>query len=201
MNCDRHRRRSPSDVIDVASGVTAEPPAYPPSWSSAGGRRGRHRRDTVWRTLPRRARRHPVGVQDWPGRGAIIRSHAAGTGAPLDDGRPRDPSCCGPGPAAGYGRRPDLPRRLLELRPPGPAPGAQRGPSSLRRPGPAAHPRQLLIGEGKLRGPGDPPQGPTRRVLAGTGWSRWSWPRRRAWPRSTGPSRCRRCSRSRCTTP
>ena len=42
----------------------------------------------------------PVGVQDLARlQGAIVRSHAAGTGAPLDDAhRPRASSCCGPGP-------------------------------------------------------------------------------------------------------
>ena len=110
----------------------------------------------------------PVRVQDLARlQGAIIRSHAAGTGAPLDDATVRAILLLRARTlAAGYsGVRPDLPRRLLELLSLGllpvvPGKGSVGASGDLAQ---LAHLAQPLIGEGKLRGPGDPPAGPAQR--------------------------------------
>ena len=114
----------------------------------------------------------PVPVQDLARlQGAIVRSHAAGTGVPLDDPTVRAILLLRARTlAAGYsGVRPDLPRRLLELLglgllPVVPAKGSVGASGDLAQ---LAHLAQPLIGEGRLRGPGDPPEGrPSAEVLA-----------------------------------
>ena len=113
-----------------------------------------------------------VGEQDLRAlQGAIIVSHAAGTGEPLDDATVRAVLLLRARTlAAGYsGVRPDLPRRLLELLDLGllpviPGKGSVGASGDLAQ---LAHLAQPLIGEGRLRGPGDGPQGrPAAEVLA-----------------------------------
>jgi histidine ammonia-lyase len=113
-----------------------------------------------------------VGEQDLRTlQGAIIVSHAAGTGEPLDDATVRAVLLLRARTlAAGYsGVRPDLPRRLLELLDLGllpviPGKGSVGASGDLAQ---LAHLAQPLIGEGRLRGPGDGPQGrPAAQVLA-----------------------------------
>jgi histidine ammonia-lyase len=94
---------------------------------------------------------------------AIIVSHAAGTGEPLDDAAVRAILLLRARTlAAGYsGVRTDLPARLLELLERGllpviPGKGSVGASGDLAQ---LAHLAQPLIGEGRLRGPGDPPRG------------------------------------------
>jgi histidine ammonia-lyase len=102
---------------------------------------------------------------------AIIRSHAAGTGEPLGDEVVRALLLLRARTlAAGYsGVRPVLPQRLLELLglgllPVVPGKGSVGASGDLAQ---LAHLAQPLIGEGRLRGPGDPPRGrPAAEVLA-----------------------------------
>jgi len=114
----------------------------------------------------------PVGAGDLARlQGAIVRSHAAGTGMPLDDAAVRAILLLRARTlAAGYsGVRADLPRRLLELLSLGllpvvPSKGSVGASGDLAQ---LAHLAQPLIGEGRLRGPGDPPRGrPSAEVLA-----------------------------------
>src|SRR6516165_156862 len=103
--------------------------------------------------------------------GAIVRSHAAGTGEPLDDAAVRALLLLRARTlAAGYsGVRPDLPQRLLQLLDLGllpviPGKGSVGASGDLAQ---LAHLAQPLIGEGRLRGPGDPLGGrPAAHVLA-----------------------------------
>ena len=103
--------------------------------------------------------------------GAIIRSHAAAAGDPLDDATVRALLLLRARTlAAGYsGVRPDLPARLIELLnrnllPVVPGKGSVGASGDLAQ---LAHLAQPLIGEGRLRGPGDPPEGrPAAEVLA-----------------------------------
>ena len=95
--------------------------------------------------------------------GAIVRSHAAATGEPLDDATVRALLLLRARTlAAGYsGVRPQLPARLIELLnlgllPVVPGKGSVGASGDLAQ---LAHLAQPLIGEGRLRGPGDPPQG------------------------------------------
>jgi histidine ammonia-lyase len=113
-----------------------------------------------------------VGEQDLARlQGAIVRSHAAGTGDPLGDGTVRALLLLRARTlAAGYsGVRPELPARLLELLnrnllPVIPGKGSVGASGDLAQ---LAHLAQPLIGEGRLRGPGDPPDGrPAAEVLA-----------------------------------
>ncbi len=113
-----------------------------------------------------------VGERDLAAlQGAIIRSHAAGTGEPLDDPTVRALLLLRARTlAAGYsGVRPLLPQRLLELLNRGllpviPGKGSVGASGDLAQ---LAHLAQPLIGEGRLRGPGDPPAGrPAAEVLA-----------------------------------
>ena len=102
---------------------------------------------------------------------AIIVSHAAGAGAPLDDATVRAMLLLRARTlAAGYsGVRVDLPARLIELLnlnllPVVPGKGSVGASGDLAQ---LAHLAQPLIGEGRLRAPGDPPQGrPAGQVLA-----------------------------------
>jgi histidine ammonia-lyase len=102
--------------------------------------------------------------------GAIVMSHAAGTGEPLDDATVRAVLLLRARTlAAGYsGVRPDLPRRLLRflelgLLPVIPRQGSVGASGDLAQ---LAHLAQPLIGEGRLRGPGDGPRGrPAGEVL------------------------------------
>ena len=102
--------------------------------------------------------------------GAIIRSHAAAAGDPLDDATVRALLLLRARTlAAGYsGVRPDLPARLIELLnrnllPVVPGKGSVGASGDLAQ---LAHLAQPLIGEGRLRGPGDPPEGrPAAEVL------------------------------------
>ena len=101
---------------------------------------------------------------------AIIVSHAAGTGEPLDDAAVRAILLLRARTlAAGYsGVRPELPRRLLQLLnlnllPVVPGKGSVGASGDLAQ---LAHLAQPLIGEGRLRGPGDGPDGrPSAEVL------------------------------------
>jgi histidine ammonia-lyase len=103
--------------------------------------------------------------------GAIIRSHAAGTGAPLDDPAVRGLLLLRARTlAAGYsGVRFELPSRLIDmlnrnLLPVVPGKGSVGASGDLAQ---LAHLAQPLIGEGRLRGPGDPAVGrPAAEVLA-----------------------------------
>src|SRR6202020_3292723 len=117
----------------------------------------------------------PVGEEDLTTlQGAIVRSHAAAIGEPLDDRTVRALLLLRARTlAAGYsGVRADLPARLLELLTLGllpvvPSKGSVGASGDLAQ---LAHLAQPLIGEGRLRGPGDPPQGrPSAEVLAGHG--------------------------------
>ena len=102
---------------------------------------------------------------------AIVVSHAAGTGAPLQDDCVRAILLLRARTlAAGYsGVRLELPRRLLEmldlgLLPVIPGKGSVGASGDLAQ---LAHLAQPLIGAGRLRGPGDGPQGrPASEVLA-----------------------------------
>ena len=113
-----------------------------------------------------------VGEQDLARlQGAIVRSHAAGTGDPLDDQAVRAILLLRARTlAAGYsGVRADLPARLIELLnlnllPVIPGKGSVGASGDLAQ---LAHLAQPLIGEGRLRGTGDPPRGrPAAEVLA-----------------------------------
>jgi histidine ammonia-lyase len=103
--------------------------------------------------------------------GAIVVSHAAGTGEPLDDATVRAILLLRARTlAAGYsGVRPELPRRLLQLLDLGllpvvPGKGSVGASGDLAQ---LAHLAQPLIGEGRLRRPGDGPDGrPAAEVLA-----------------------------------
>jgi histidine ammonia-lyase len=103
--------------------------------------------------------------------GAIVMSHAAGAGEPLDDATVRAALLLRARTlAAGYsGVRAELPRRLLHLLDLGllpviPGKGSVGASGDLAQ---LAHLAQPLIGEGRLRGPGDGPDGrPAAAVLA-----------------------------------
>jgi histidine ammonia-lyase len=105
-----------------------------------------------------------VGEQDLRTlQAAIIMSHSAATGAPLDDATVRALLLLRAQTlAAGYsGVRADLPRRLLQLLDLGllpviPGKGSVGASGDLAQ---LAHLAQPLIGEGRLRGPGDGPLG------------------------------------------
>ncbi len=113
-----------------------------------------------------------VGEQDLRRlQGAIVLSHAAGTGEPLDDATVRAVLLLRARTlAAGYsGVRPELPRRLLlflelGLLPVIPGKGSVGASGDLAQ---LAHLAQPLIGEGRLRGPGDGPQGRVAREVLG----------------------------------
>ena len=106
----------------------------------------------------------PVGEADLTTlQGAIVRSHAAAIGAPLDDETVRAILLLRARTlAAGYsGVRADLPARLLELLsldllPVIPGKGSVGASGDLAQ---LAHLAQPLIGEGRLRSPGDPAAG------------------------------------------
>jgi histidine ammonia-lyase len=106
--------------------------------------------------------------------GAIVRSHAAGTGTPLPDDTIRALLLLRARTlAAGYsGVRAILPERLLDmlrrgLLPVIPGKGSVGASGDLAQ---LAHLAQPLIGEGRLREPGGPPEGrPAREVLASHG--------------------------------
>jgi len=113
-----------------------------------------------------------VGVRDLERlQGAIVRSHAAGTGEPLGDDAVRALLLLRARTlAAGYsGVRVELPARLIEmlnlgLLPVVPGKGSVGASGDLAQ---LAHLAQTLIGEGRLRGPGDPAGGrPAAEVLA-----------------------------------
>src|ERR1035441_1251180 len=113
-----------------------------------------------------------VGEQDLTRlQAAIVVSHAAGTGAPLDDETVRAILLLRARTlAAGYsGVRTELPGRLLELLECGllpviPGKGSVGASGDLAQ---LAHLAQPLIGEGRLRAPGDGLRAPsTDRVLA-----------------------------------
>ena len=113
-----------------------------------------------------------VGARDLETlQGAIVRSHAAGTGEPLDDAAVRAVLLLRARTlAAGYsGVRVDLPARLIEmlglgLLPVVPGKGSVGASGDLAQ---LAHLAQTLIGEGRLRGPGDSLHGlPAAEVLA-----------------------------------
>ena len=113
----------------------------------------------------------PVGEADLTTlQGAIVRSHAAAVGAPLDDETVRAILLLRARTlAAGYsGVRADLPARLLELLsldllPVIPGKGSVGASGDLAQ---LAHLAQPLIGEGRLRSPGDPATGrPAGEVL------------------------------------
>ena len=101
---------------------------------------------------------------------AIIVSHAAGTGEPLGDAAVRAILLLRARTlAAGFsGVRAELPRRLLQflnlnLLPVVPGKGSVGASGDLAQ---LAHLAEPLIGEGRLRGPGDPPDGrPAQEVL------------------------------------
>jgi histidine ammonia-lyase len=113
-----------------------------------------------------------VGEQDLTRlQGAIVRSHAAATGTPLDDPAVRALLLLRARTlAAGYsGVRADVPARLIELLrrdllPVVPGKGSVGASGDLAQ---LAHLAQPLIGEGRLRAPGDPlPGRPAAEVLA-----------------------------------
>src|SRR5207245_817141 len=105
-----------------------------------------------------------VGARDLERlQGAIVRSHAAGTGESLDDAAVRAVLLLRARTlAAGYsGVRVDLPARLSEmlnlgLLPVVPGKGSVGASGDLAQ---LAHLAQTLIGEGRLRGQGDPLRG------------------------------------------
>jgi histidine ammonia-lyase len=114
----------------------------------------------------------PVGEQDLTAlQGAIVRSHAAGIGEPLADEAVRALLLLRARTlAAGYsGVRAELPARLLDLLdadllPVIPGKGSVGASGDLAQ---LAHLAQPLIGEGRLRSPGDGPAGrPAAEVLA-----------------------------------
>jgi len=116
-----------------------------------------------------------VGEQDLRRlQSAIVLSHAAGTGEPLDDATVRAVLLLRARTlAAGYsGVRPELPRRLLQflelgLLPVIPGQGSVGASGDLAQ---LAHLAQPLIGAGRLRGPGGGPQGrPAAEVLGSRG--------------------------------
>ncbi len=115
-----------------------------------------------------------VGEQDLRRlQGAIVVSHSAGTGEPLDDATVRAVLLLRARTlAAGYsGVRPELPQRLLQfldlgLLPVIPGKGSVGASGDLAQ---LAHLAQPLIGEGRLRSPGDGPQGQAREVLGSRG--------------------------------
>src|SRR5215467_9432285 len=116
-----------------------------------------------------------VGVRDLERlQGAIVRSHAAGTGEPLGDAAVRALLLLRARTlAAGYsGVRVELPARLIEmlnlgLLPVIPGKGSVGASGDLAQ---LAHLAQSLIGEGRLRGPDDEPGGrPAGEVLAEQG--------------------------------
>src|SRR5580658_3372137 len=106
----------------------------------------------------------PVGEADLTTlQGAVVRSHAAAVGVPLDDQTVRAVLLLRARTlAAGYsGVRVDLPARLLELLsldllPVIPGKGSVGASGDLAQ---LAHLAQPLIGEGRLRAPGDPATG------------------------------------------
>ena len=113
----------------------------------------------------------PVGEADLTAlQGAIVRSHAAAVGVPLDDQTVRAILLLRARTlAAGYsGVRAELPARLLELLerdllPVIPGKGSVGASGDLAQ---LAHLAQPLIGEGRLRAPGDPSAGqPAAEVL------------------------------------
>src|SRR5580693_3864117 len=113
----------------------------------------------------------PIGDADLTTlQGAIVRSHAAGTGVPLDDQVVRAILLLRARTlAAGYsGVRVELPARLLELLaldllPVIPGKGSVGASGDLAQ---LAHLAQPLIGEGRLRLPGEPGAGrPAAEVL------------------------------------
>src|ERR1700689_3219271 len=113
----------------------------------------------------------PVGEADLTAlQGAIVRSHAAGIGVPLDDETVRAILLLRARTlAAGYsGVRVELPARLLELLsldllPVIPGKGSVGASGDLAQ---LAHLAQPLIGEGRLRVPGGPAEGrPAGEVL------------------------------------
>ena len=118
----------------------------------------------------------PVGERDLATlQGSIVRSHAAGTGEPLGDEVVRAVLLLRARTlAAGYsGVRADLPVRLLELLRLGllpviPGKGSVGASGDLAQ---LAHLAQPLIGEGRLRGPGDGVAWPAGEVLAQAGLS------------------------------
>ena len=122
-----------------------------------------------------------VGEQDLERlQGAIVVSHAAGTGEPLDDATVRAIlAAAGPYARRGLlGVRSDLPRRLLQLLDLGllpvvPGKGSVGASGDLAQ---LAHLAQPLIGEGRLRGPGRPAGAAARRprFWPSTGSSRWT---------------------------
>jgi histidine ammonia-lyase len=114
----------------------------------------------------------PVGERDLATlQGAIVRSHAAGVGEPLPDEAVRALLLLRARTlAAGYsGVRADLPARLLDmldknLLPVVPGKGSVGASGDLAQ---LAHLAEPLIGEGRLRAPGDPLAGrPAAEVLA-----------------------------------
>jgi histidine ammonia-lyase len=114
----------------------------------------------------------PVGEADLTTlQGAIVRSHAAATGVPLDDETVRAVLLLRARTlAAGYsGVRVELPARLLDLLsldllPVIPGKGSVGASGDLAQ---LAHLALPLIGEGRLRAPGDPPGGqPAVKVLS-----------------------------------
>src|SRR5262249_11342823 len=116
-----------------------------------------------------------VGARDLERlQGAIVRSHAAGTGEPLGDDAVRALLLLRARTlAAGYsGVRVELPARLIEmlnlgLLPVVPGKGSVGASGDLAQ---LAHLAQTLIGEGRLRAPGDPVEGrPAAEVLAELG--------------------------------
>jgi histidine ammonia-lyase len=106
----------------------------------------------------------PVGERDLAAlQGAIVRSHAAAVGEPLADETVRALLLLRARTlAAGYsGVRSELPKRLLELLdknllPVVPGKGSVGASGDLAQ---LAHLAEPLIGEGRLRAPGDPAQG------------------------------------------
>src|SRR5580693_4465600 len=110
-------------------------------------------------------------VEDAIAGGAPVYGVNTGTGEPLDDASVRAILLLRARTlAAGYsGVRPELPRRLLQLLDLGllpvvPGKGSVGASGDLAQ---LAHLAQPLIGEGRLRGPGDGPEGrPAAEVLA-----------------------------------